>query len=73
MKTKIKQSINFYYYISYLFYLCPIIFLIGSTDTIINNSSINRIDLILHYTVILILTGGLSALINVIIKESKKA
>ena len=72
MKAKIKQSINFYYYIPYLFYLLPIIFLIGCTNIIINNNSINRIDLILHYTIILLITSGLSILINEIIKAGKK-
>ena len=42
--------------IKYILYTIPFFFLIGCTNVIINNESINRINLILNYQIILIIT-----------------
>ena len=68
----IKKRINIYYYIPFIFYLIPIIFFIGSTSIIINNNSINRINLILNYQLILIIASGLAGLIHAVIKDINK-
>lgn len=58
--------------IKYILYTIPFFFLIGCTNVIINNESINRINLILNYQIILIITIGLLALFHLIIKDVNK-
>ena len=55
--------------IKYILYTIPFLFLIGCTNVIINNDSINRINLILNYQLILIISIGLLALFHLVIKD----
>ena len=55
--------------IKYILYTIPFFFLIGCTNIIINNESISRINLILNYQLILIISVGLLALFHLVIKD----
>ena len=56
----------------YILYIIPFFFLIGCTNVIINNESISRINLILNYQIILIITIGLLSLFHLVIKDINK-
>ena len=73
MKTKIKQSINFYYYIPYLAYLIPFMMLLGVCLAIKENPSLTAYDIILPTLLIIMFTGFIHKVITDIKNERETA